>query len=124
MRSLARGGDTPLHASAASGTPDAARLLLARGADPLKKNAAGETPLDLARRFGGDRQGIAEIVGLLEQAEAFAAVEQAEREAKEAERLAAASSGEETYEGILPDALPIFDYYEFTSRGIIWVCTR
>lgn len=99
MRSLGRWGETPLHTSAACGTPDAARLLLARGADPLDKNAAGETPLDLARRYVGVRQAGAQMLDLLEGAEALAVVEKAERETAEAERLAAESGGQQAYKG-------------------------
>lgn len=99
MKSIGRGGQTPLHASAACGTTDAARLLLAREANPLQKNAAGETPLDLARRFGGGRKDGIEMVELLEGAEALAVVENTERTAAEAERLEAESGGKAAYKG-------------------------
>lgn len=99
---LGRGGNTPLHASAASGTPDAARLLLARGADPLRRNAEGKSPLDLAREKSLSRSEPAarsiEIVVLLERAEAEAVAERAEKAAKlEAER--ASQPVREVYKG-------------------------
>lgn len=100
MNVLGRGGNTPLHASAANGTPDAARLLLARGADPLRRNASGQTPLMLARSTQGSGVGprVVEMVELLEQAEAVAVAERAEEEGRrEAER--AAMPVRETYKG-------------------------
>lgn len=67
VNSLGSQNNTPLHAAASTGNTDSARLLLARGADPLRKNASGETPLDVARRWrqtmrgngqGGDSSGV------------------------------------------------------------------
>lgn len=118
VRTVGRGGETPLHASAASGTPDAARLLLARGAHPLTKNAAGETPLDLARRFGsGSREG-AEMVDLLEGAEALAVVEKTEVEAAEEKRLTAARGGKVAYEGNASSTRSGAYLYAAMSHGI------
>lgn len=92
VNSLGRGGDTPLHAAAAAGNADTTRLLLARGADPLRKNAEGETPLDVARgragqgrgadsgRSGGDLVKVLE--GAVEEAEAAKAAAEAKKTAK------------------------------------------
>lgn len=79
MNTAGRGGETPLHAAAMAGNADSASLLLIRGADPLRKNAAGETPLDLARRgveqgMRGGGAGAGKIVEVLERAAAEAAV--------------------------------------------------
>lgn len=94
-------GNTPLHASAMGGKPDAARLLLARGADPLRKNRAGETALDIARRLRepGMEEHIIEIVELLEGAEAVAVTERAEVAAAELEAAGAAMDAPGTYRG-------------------------
>jgi len=46
-------GDTPLHFAVLSRQPGVAALLVARGADVMRKNAAGKTPSDLAAA-GGD----------------------------------------------------------------------
>jgi hypothetical protein len=54
------GGNTPLHAAAAIGSKRGIEALLARGADPGTRNAAGETPIDLSRRRGDD-----ELVNLM-----------------------------------------------------------
>ncbi|CAN0387427.1 unnamed protein product, partial [Ectocarpus fasciculatus] len=48
VNTVGSGGDTPLHAAATTGNIDSTRLLLDRGADPLRRNAHGETPLDVA----------------------------------------------------------------------------
>jgi ankyrin repeat protein len=45
-------GDTVLHYAAAAGLDKAVQSLLALGADPGIRNAAGETPADVARRRG------------------------------------------------------------------------
>lgn len=92
VNAVGRGGETPLHTAATSGNTDAARLLLARGADSLRKNSAGETPLDLARRFGHGRElpgGGEGIVWVLEGAVAEAETVAAAAAAIEAERAAA-----------------------------------
>lgn len=105
VNSVGRGGDTPLHAAADTGNTDATRLLLARGADPLRRNANGETPLDIARRrWGGGAGGGAgarararaggDIVGVLEGAREAAAAAMAEAEAEKA-----AKRGHEEYRG-------------------------
>lgn len=99
VNSVGRGGGTPLHAAATSGNTDATRLLLARGADPLRRNANGETPLDVARRRrgggggGGARAG-GDIVGVLEGAGEAAAAAMAVAEAEKA-----AKRGREEYHG-------------------------
>lgn len=101
VNSAGRGGDTPLHAAATVGNTDATRLLLARGADPLRKNAEGETPLDIARRnrgrcdpngglFGGNLVDVLE--GAVEEAAAAKAAQEAEKAAK---------CGKEEYQGDL-----------------------
>lgn len=45
-------GETALHYAAAAGLEKAAQAMLAMGADPSLRNAAGETPADVARRRG------------------------------------------------------------------------
>lgn len=45
-------GFTPLHHAAEAGSVEAARALLAAGADPLRVTADGETPADVAQRKG------------------------------------------------------------------------
>ena len=45
-------GFTPLHHAAEAGSVDAARALLAAGADPLRLTGDGETPADVAQRKG------------------------------------------------------------------------
>ncbi len=47
-------GFSPLHHAAEKGSLEAARALLAAGADPLLGNAAGNTPADVARELGYD----------------------------------------------------------------------
>ena len=44
--------NTPLHYAVGGGHKDVAQLLLDRGADPNMANQNGNTPLDLARRYG------------------------------------------------------------------------
>lgn len=103
MNAVGGGGDTPLHAAASTGNTDAVRLLLARGADPLRRNAAGETPLDLARRLGWDRQissrggdGVVWVLeGAASEAEAVAAAAAAIEAEKAAARGAAVFHGED-----------------------------
>ena len=77
MNTAGRGGETPLHAAAIAANADSANLLLARGADPLRKNAQGETPLDVARRGQQGKEwgagGGGGIIRILERAEAEAA---------------------------------------------------
>ena len=104
MNSLGRRGETPLHAAATTGNADAARLLLARGADPLRKTASGETPLDVARWSGGQGQGdgrgvggggsweelVRVLEGAVEEAEAAKAAAEADKDAK---------LGKEAYQG-------------------------
>ena len=52
---LDRFGDTPLwRAMRKTANLEVIRELLARGADPLKKNIHGVAPIDLARTFGRD----------------------------------------------------------------------
>ena len=100
MNAVGGGGDTPLHAAAATGNTDAARLLLVRGADPLRRNSAGETPLDLARRLGWGGQvlsGGGGIVWMLEGAASEAAAIAAAAAAIEAEK--AAARGASAYHG-------------------------
>lgn len=102
VNSVGRGGDTPLHAAASTGNTDATRLLLARGADPLRKNASGETPLNVARRRrGGGGVGRhmigGDIVGVLEGAGEAAAAAMAVAEAEKA-----AKRGSEEYRGGWP----------------------
>lgn len=100
MNSAGRGGDTPLHAAATTGNSDSTRLLLARGADPLKKNAEGETPLDVARRSSRVRCGAeggvlgGDIVSVLEGAVEEAAAAKAAMEEEKAARF-----GKEEYQG-------------------------
>jgi ankyrin repeat protein len=43
-------GFTPLHMAAALYNKDAALFLLSKGADPLKRNKAGLTPIQVAQR--------------------------------------------------------------------------
>lgn len=99
MNTAGRGGETPLHAAAMGGNADSAYLLLARGADPLRKNAQGETPLDVARRGqqgqvgGGSGAGWGRIVEVLERAEAEAAAVAA------ATRGSVSQRGKERYRG-------------------------
>ena len=55
-------GVTPLYAACQNGHVDAARLLLARGADIEAKTAWNDTPLDIAKR-----EGHKAVVALLEE---------------------------------------------------------
>lgn len=80
-----------MHAAATTGNTDSTRLLLARGADPLRKNADGETPLDVARRNkgrGGAESGllggnlVSVLEGAVEEAAAAKAAIEAEKSAK------------------------------------------
>ena len=48
-------GLTPLMAAALQGDPNTVSLLLAKGADPLKRNAEGKTAADLARARGNTK---------------------------------------------------------------------
>lgn len=87
MNTVGSGGDTPLHAAATTGNTDSTRLLLDRGADPLRRNADGETPLDVARRHGhgtGGGRVAGGVVGVLEGVTAEAEAAIAKREAEEA----------------------------------------
>lgn len=54
-------GETALHYAAAAGLEKAAQSLLALGADPSLRNAAGETPSDVARRRG--HETLAKLLG-------------------------------------------------------------
>ncbi len=56
----AKYGVTALHAAAGQGAAETARVLLEAGADPLARDADGDTPYDLANRLGH-----AALVGLL-----------------------------------------------------------
>lgn len=56
-------GDSILHCAARAGYPRTVRLLLQKGADASEKNAAGKSPVDLARESGH-----AEAVTLLQNA--------------------------------------------------------
>jgi ankyrin repeat protein len=47
-------GTTPLHECATYGGAAAARALISAGADIARRNLAGETPLDIARREHSD----------------------------------------------------------------------
>lgn len=47
---------TPLHEAAAKGKYEICKLLLRHGADPLKKNRDGNTPLDLVKEGDSDIQ--------------------------------------------------------------------
>lgn len=47
---------TPLHEAAAKGKYEICKLLLRHGADPLKKNRDGKTPLDLVKDTDSDIQ--------------------------------------------------------------------
>ena len=47
---------TPLHEAAAKGKYDICKLLLKHGADPLRKNRDGNTPLDLVKEGDTDIQ--------------------------------------------------------------------
>ncbi|CAN0547267.1 unnamed protein product, partial [Ectocarpus sp. 12 AP-2014] len=87
VNTVGSGGDTPLHAAATTGNTDSTRLLLDRGADPLRRNADGETPLDVARRHGhgtGGGRVAGGVVGVLEGVTAEAEAAIANREAEEA----------------------------------------
>ncbi|CAM9130053.1 unnamed protein product [Scytosiphon promiscuus] len=117
VNSLGSENNTPLHAAASAGNADAARLLLARGADPLRKNASGESPADVARRWtrtvreegqgqprrgggggvSGGEGGAGGIVEVLARAAEEAAAAAAAREAEEAAKRGgeAYSEGEE-----------------------------
>jgi len=53
-------GNAPLHIAAYKGYVGTVRLLLARGADPAARNAAGETAEALAARFG--KQEVVEVL--------------------------------------------------------------
>ena len=48
----APGSRTPAHSVAVRGDAACMRVLLARGADPLRKDGDGRTPLDVARALG------------------------------------------------------------------------
>lgn len=53
----AEAGNTPLHTACIYGSVDAARMLVASGADDTMQNMSGETPAHLAvmkKKFGGD----------------------------------------------------------------------
>jgi ankyrin repeat protein len=56
-----RFGATPLHWAALKGHAETVKFLLSRGADAEAKNAAGETPLQVARRAG--KSEVARILG-------------------------------------------------------------
>jgi ankyrin repeat protein len=56
-------GFSPLHHAAEAGSPDAARALIARGADPSLTNFAGRAPIQTARAKGHD-----ELVEILREA--------------------------------------------------------
>lgn len=51
INALSLHGDTPLHIAAWHGSVESARWLLSHGADPLLRNDAGESPLDIAQQF-------------------------------------------------------------------------
>ncbi|NNG16455.1 MAG: ankyrin repeat domain-containing protein [Gemmatimonadales bacterium] len=56
-------GFSALHHAAEAGSPDAARMLIARGADPNLTNFAGRAPIQTARANGHD-----ELVEILSEA--------------------------------------------------------
>ena len=67
-------GDTAMHEAAREGHLECARLLVEARADRAKNNNKGQTALELARQEGSfdseeQKQGKAEIVALLEQAD-------------------------------------------------------
>lgn len=97
--SIGRYGDTPLHVAAATGNTDAARLLLTRGGNPLRKNLKGQTPYDVARLAAYDMNDVAgrELVECLEIAAAEAASAAAATAAAEAKL--AAERGKDTFHG-------------------------
>jgi len=51
------GGETPMHQAALYGMPETIELLLRHGADATSKTAQGQTPLDIARRYGIANRG-------------------------------------------------------------------
>ena len=57
-------GDTPLHVAAYAGNVAAALVLIDRGAAVLARNDRGETPIDLAIRYGHEAVS-ALLTGLL-----------------------------------------------------------
>ena len=50
-------GETPLHTAAAYGSSQLCSSLLQNGADPSKRNAAGQTPVQVAMMLGEDARG-------------------------------------------------------------------